>query len=621
MPTSGLRASKRSPPRSWEIPIASLAIVGISLHLLFRYLLRTPPFLWLLPLHVVLLLGGVPLLAKLSARLWARDLGSDLLAGVSIVISGLMGEYLVGSILVLMMSGGGALEQLARRRASAVLEALARRMPQVAHRKQDSALLDIPLEEVRVDDTLVVFPHEICPVDGIVLEGHGRMDEAYLTGEPFEISKTPGSEVLSGAINGESALVIGSLKLASDSRYAKITKIIEASERSRPRIRRLGDQLGAWYAPLTLALAAAAGFSSGDSLRFLSVLVVATPCPLLIAIPVAVIGAISLCAKRGIIIKNPAVLEQITGCSTVILDKTGTLTYGRPSLTEVLPAFGFTREQVLQMAASLERYSRHPLAAPILKTASEARLDLLPVNEASEKPGDGLGGVIADHRVLITGRNRAQNLGCTLPPLAPGLECFVLIDGAFAAAFRFHDEPRSESKSFLRHLFPKHGVTKILLVSGDKESEVRYLADTVGIGEVYANQSPEEKVAIVAEETCRAKTLFVGDGINDAPALLTATVGVALGPNSDIASEAADAVILTASIGKIDELIHIGRRMLGIALQSSLGGMALSVVGMFLAATGHLQPLQGVVLQEVIDLAAVLNAVRVAMPPRDLTDF
>ena len=453
---------------------------------------------------------------------------------------------------------------------------------------------------------------------GVVLEGHGSMDEAYLTGEPFGISKAPGSTVFSGAVNGEAALVVRTMALPVDSRYAKIVRVMGAAEHDRPRLRRLGDRLAAWYAPLAIGLALAAWFFSGDATRFLAVLVVATPCPLLIAIPVAVIGAISLSAERGIIIKNPAVLELIAECRTVIFDKTGTLTSGEPSLTGVLCAPGFTREDVLRLAGSLEQYSRHPLAAAIVKAAGGT---LWPASEMNEKPGQGLRGIVAGREVWITGRDKAGSPGQPLPVAPDGLECLVFVDNRFAAALSFHDVARPDSRTFLRHLPGLHRINKVLLVSGDREASVRYLARTLGITEVYAGKSPEEKVAIVAAETARAKTLFVGDGINDAPSLKTATVGVAFGPNNDVASEAADAVILSPSIGKIDELLHIGERMRTIALQSAVGGMALSLIAMAAAAYGLLSPVRGAVAQELIDLAAVLNAVRAAWPPRRLTDY
>ena len=602
--------------------IAAVTVIAIVAHLILRYGTHVPAPIYLGPLFLALIVGGIPILLSLGKKLWQREFGSDLLAGISIVASVAMGEYLVGSIIVLMLSGGTALEQFATRKASSVLDALAKRVPQVAHRQRGTSVEDIKLEQVQVTDYVIVLPHEICPVDGVVVEGHGVMDESYLTGEPFEISKTPGSKVLSGAINGDMALTIEAEKLAVDSRYAKIMQVMEQSQDKRPQLRRIGDRIGAWYTPLAMGVAGLTWLLTGDSSRFLAVVVIATPCPLILAIPVAVIGAISLSARHSIIIKNPAALEQITTCRTLIFDKTGTLTYGQPQMTGVLCGLGFTKDQVLQAAASLEQFSKHPLAGAVVRAAHDSKLALLEVSQMQEKPGDGLLGTVVGRSVRITGRGKVDaKLLSSLPPLASGLECIVFVDEQYAGAFRFHDAPRPDTKPFVHHLSPNHQVNRVLLVSGDRESEVRYLAQEVGISEVYAGQTPEQKVAIVEEETRKARTLFIGDGINDAPALMTATVGVAFGANSDITSEAADAVILTASLGKVDELIHVSHRMRSIALQSAVGGMAASVVGMIAAALGYLPPLEGAILQEIIDLAAVANAVRVALPTRNLADF
>jgi heavy metal translocating P-type ATPase len=608
-----------------ETQIALITLASIILHLALRYPVDAPRWLAALPLQAVLILGGLPLLATLARKLVVLEFGSDLLAGLSILTAAVLREYLVGAIVVLMLSGGVALEQYATRRVSSALDALAHRMPRLAHRKTGSGLSDAPLEEVSAGETLVVLPHEICPVDGNVLEGQGVMDESYLTGEPFQIRKTPGSEVLSGAINGDSALTILSTRRPVDSRYARIMQVMEQTGKNRPPMRRLGDMLGAWYTPLAVAVAAGAWLWSGSAQRFLAVIVIATPCPLLIAIPVAIIGAISISARRGIVIKNPAALEQIDRCRTLIFDKTGTLTYGKPALVEIVCAPGFEETDVLRKAASLERYSRHPLSHAVLEAARKRHLKDEPADDISEKPGEGLVGVVGGYRLRLTGRRGLANIALLVPPKlpapAPGLECQVVINDLYAATLRFRDQPRAEGVSFIAHLKPRHSVKKVMLVSGDREIEARYLAGQVGITEVHSAKSPEEKVAIVAAETKREKTLYVGDGINDAPAMLAATIGVAFGSNSDITGEAADAVILETSLAKVDELIHIGRRMRTIALQSAVGGMALSVVGMMAAAAGYLPPLAGAVSQEMIDLAAVLNAVRVALPFVDMTDF
>ena len=605
--------------------IAALSIVAILWHLVLRFGIHTTPGTYQIPLLATLTLGGLPLLYDLLRKLLKREFGSDLLGGISIITSILLGEYLAGSIIVLMLSGGEALESYALRSASSVLAALAKRMPSTAHRKRATEMLDVALAEIAVADTLVIYPHEICPADGVVIEGHGVMDESYLTGEPFKITKTSGSTVISGAINGESALTIRTTQRAADSRYAKIMEVMRESEAKRPQLRRLGDQLGAIYTPVALTVALLAWAISGESLRFLAVLVIATPCPLLLAIPIAIIGSISLCARRAIIVKSPVVLEQIAGCRTAIFDKTGTLTYGEPKLTEQLIAPGFAQKEVLTLVASLERYSKHPLARAILAAAKADALLLPEATEVSEPPGQGLRGTVSGHQLQITSRGKlaAQKLAGAdqLPPVAGGLECVVAIDQRYAAALRFRDAPRAESRSFVSHLGPKHHFARVMIVSGDRESEVRYLAEQVGITEVYAQKSPEDKLAIVRKETASAKTLYVGDGINDAPAMMAATVGMAIGQNSEVTAEAAGVVVMDNSLKRVDEFMHISRRMRFIALQSAVGGMALSVIGMVFAATGHLSPVSGAIAQEVIDVLAVLNALRAAFPPKVIHDL
>jgi heavy metal translocating P-type ATPase len=605
--------------------IAAITISAILSHLVLRFALHLSPSVYDIPLLATLIIGGIPLVYELTSKLLKRDFGSDLLGGIAIVTSVIMGEYLAGTIIVLMLSGGEALESYALRSASSVLAALAKRMPSIAHRKTESAIVDVDLSDVTVGDQLEIYPHDICPVDGVVIGGHGAMDESYLTGEPFKITKTAGSTVISGAINGTSALTIRATKRAADSRYAKIMEVMRESEQSRPQLRRLGDQLGAIYTPVAVTVALIAWAISGEAVRFLAVLVIATPCPLLLGIPIAIIGSISLCARRAIIIKNPVVLEQIVQCRTAIFDKTGTLTYGEPKLTEQIIAPGFEQKEVLALAAGLELYSKHPLARAILAEAKVENLTLHQASQVSEAPGLGLLGTVSNRQVQITSRRKLlqQNIPGAeyLPEAAGGLECMVVIDGRFAATFRLRDAPRAEGQSFIMHLGPKHHFERIMIVSGDRESEVRYLAEQVGINEIQAQKSPEEKLAIVRHETTRAKTLYVGDGINDAPAMMAATVGMAIGQNSDVTAEAAGVVVMDNSLTKVDEFMHISRRMRTIALQSSIGGMVLSLIGMLFAATGQLSPVAGAISQEIIDVLAVLNALRAAIPPKLISDL
>lgn len=599
-----------------------LAIVGL---VLYGMLVLLAPSYALIPLYVVLGISVVPLVLQVIRKVLHKDFGADILAVLALLTSVALQEYLAGALIVLMMAGGQTLEHFALRKASSVLEALAKRMPNVAHRQQGEQIEDIEIDKIVIGDRLVVFPHETAPVDGTVLEGQGTMDESYLTGEPYQVDKAPGASVLSGAINGESALLIRADKLAIDSRYATIMSVMQDAEQRRPSMRRLGDQIGAVFAPVALVIALAVWIITGNAVRFLAVLVVATPCPLLIAIPITIISAISLAAKQGIIIRDPVVLERLPTCRTAIFDKTGTLTYGKPTVTEVLPAEGFQREVLLQAAASLERYSKHPLAVAIIEAAARENILVLKASEISEKPGQGLSGIVNSHRWQLTSRSKISRqwpqLVPNLPPIEAGLECILLCDSNYAGLFRLRDAPRVEGHSFIGHLEPSHQFSKVILLSGDRASEVSYLAEVIGIRETYAEQSPEQKVAIVRAETLKAPTLFMGDGINDAPALATATVGLAFGQHSSVTSEAAGAVILENTLLKVEELLHISLLLRKIALQCAVGGMILSLAGMILAAFGYLSPVQGAIVQEVIDLLAIVNALRLAWHPNISTDM
>ena len=456
--------------RHRNLIIAWIALTGIVWHLILRYGVRSANDSIDMPLFVVLAAGGLPLVAELSVKLWKKEFGSDLLAGISIVTAVMLREYLAGAIVVLMLSGGEALEAYAMKRAASVLEALAKRMPSVAHRKTDFVIRDVALDEVAVGDTLVVYPHDICPVDGTVVEG----------------------------------------------------------------------------------------------------------------------------------------------------------TYGEPELMDQMLVPGFDHSEVLGLVASIERYSKHPLARAILKRAKDEKVSMSEATEVSEPPGKGLRGVVNGRNVEITSRSKALARKISgaenISPVGTGLECVVIIDHRFAAVYRLRDAPRKEGHSFIKHLGPKHSFNRLLIVSGDRESEVRYLADEVGIDEVYAEQSPEQKLAIVRAETLKAKTLYVGDGINDAPAMMAATVAMAIGQNSDVTAEAADVVAMENSLNKIDEFMHISRHMRTVALQSAVGGMVLSVAGMVLASAGYLTPVAGAICQEIIDVLAVLNALRAAFPPTIISD-
>ncbi|MBX9785888.1 MAG: cadmium-translocating P-type ATPase [Alphaproteobacteria bacterium] len=620
--------NERSPASRWQTALVVILLLAILFYFIIGFSSLEPIYSITpqdIPLLIVIVLCGIPLVFQILWKLYNHIFGADVLAALAIVVGVYLGQYLAVTIVMLMLATGQMLETYALRRASSVLLALAERMPSSVHLKIDAQIEESPLEKVKIGDHIVIYPHETCPVDGVVIQGHGSMDESYLTGEPYLVSKTPGASVISGAINGEEMLIIRADKLPQDSRYAQIMKVMEESEQRRPHLRRLGDQLGAIFAPLTLIIAGLTYYLTDDPVRFLAVLVIATPCPLLIAIPITLISAISLAARKGIIIKDPVVLERLPTCKTAIFDKTGTLTYGQAELVDVVPLSGFIEEGVLQEVASIERFSKHPLATAIVKAAQKSQLTLLDVEKVKEAPGKGLVGYLEGKVIQITNRQKLTQKHLSqvtiMPPPKPGMECIVLINDQIAAVFYFRDTLRLEGQSFIAHLAPIHYFKKIMVVSGDRASEVNYIAKELGIKEVYASQSPEQKVEIVAKETASAPTIFMGDGINDAPALAVATVGLAFGQHNLVTTEAAGAVILESSLAKVDELLHISIRMRRVALVSAVGGMLLSFVGMYFAAIGMVTPVMGALLQEGIDVLAILNALRLTWQSKVRADI
>lgn len=606
----------------YHLIIILISLTGIVLSFVFQYTSTISPNL---PLIVAIVLGGIPSIFQIIAKLVKGDLGADSLAAIAIVTAVVLHQYLAAALIILMIASGQALEVYAMRKASSVLLALAERMPTFVHKKTENDIVDIPLNKIQVGETIIVYPHETCPADGVVIEGKGTMDESYLTGEPYQIPKVLGASVLSGAINGESLLTIQVQRIPAESRYASIVAVLEEAEQKRPNMRRLGDQIGAIFAPLAIIFALTTWYFTGDSMRFLAVLVIATPCPLLIAIPLTIISAISMAAKQAIIIKDPAVLERLPTCRTAIFDKTGTLTYGRPALTEIITAANIKPDFILQIVASLERYSKHPLSNAILQAAKQKHLPFLNASSVAEPPGKGLSGVIDDKNIQITHRKKLLELQPeiknTLPITSVGLECVVLINDKYVATLRFQDVPRKESKLFVSHLKPSHQINKIMLVSGDRESEVSYLGKLLNLSELYASQTPEQKLDLVRIEMKKAPTLFIGDGINDAPSLTAATVGIAFGQVSNVTAEAAGAVIMENSLSKVDELIHLSLATRNISLQSAIGGMALSLIGMGFAAAGFISPVTGAILQEIIDILAIMNALRLIWGNKIEADF
>ncbi len=571
-------------------------------------------------LHWLTIAAALPLLFRIGRELLRGNWSTDLIAAVSIVTAITMQQYAAAWIVMLMLSGGAWLESYAVRRSSRALTALAERVPSLAHRLHAGAVEDVAVAELRPGDRIFVHPHEVCPADGIVRQGHGSMDESFLTGEPYQVDKAPGVEVISGARNGNALLEVEVLRPAADSRYAQIMNVLADSEMKRPRVRRLGDQIGAWYSPVALLGALTAWAITQDPQRFLDVIVVATPCPLLISIPVALIGSIARAARGGIIIRDPAILEQLPRVRNFVFDKTGTLTYGQPSLVGIECIPPWREDEALAFIASLERYSKHPLAVPLLREAERRGLSLFDAAEVEEHPGAGLRAQVGGRSFAVSSRGRVPSAGVFAPAVPGELECVLTVDGEALARFTFADVPRPSASRFVAHLADRHDGQRVVMLTGDRQNAAAELARQAGIREVLAGQSPEQKVAFVRELSAQAPTLFVGDGINDAPALASATVGVAFGKANLAPAEAAGAVILDPSLTKVDELLHLSIRLRRVLLESVLGGLALSLAGMVLAGCGFLPALYGALLQEVIDVASVLNALRTSLGS-DPNDF
>lgn len=604
---------KKKFQNKWQIFLCFLAISSLIFHYYWQFLLNQNENFFL---YLTIIIGGGVFIVQIFLKILRGIWGADLIALIALILAIYLQENVTAVLIILMLASGQALEEFASHKASFVLEALSKRMPVIAHRKIDNNFVDVNVDQIKINDLIALFPHEICPVDGEIIQGLGSMDESYLTGEPYRIEKTIGSKVLSGAINGESLFIIKAEKISSDSRYGKIVEIMKQAQTQKPQIHKLADKIGAIFAPIALIIAGISYYYSHSLVYFLAVLTIATPCPLIIAVPIAIISAISISARQGIVIKDPRILENLSICTTAIFDKTGTLTYGEPSVDQIISLDQYSITDILQKCASLERYSRHPLAIAILKEAQDKHIILLNADNIAEKAGYGMVGFINNDEIIITNRNKINDFiqpNKEIPEHFSGLECVIVINKKIAGIIVFRDLERKESHSFISHLAPNHNSTKIILLSGDRESEVAYLAKRLGISKVFSSQSPESKLELIKSETKLAPTLFIGDGINDAPALMMSTVGIAFGQGNNITSESAQAVILESNLLKVDELFHICQITREIILQSALGGMIFSVIGMICAGMGMISPSQGAIFQQIIDFVAIINALRLTL--------
>jgi heavy metal translocating P-type ATPase len=557
-----------------------------------------------------------PAVVWVLAALRRGWVGVDLIAVLSLIGTLLVGEYLAGALIAVMLAGGRALEAAAERRASHDLRALLEHAPRIARRLVGSVASVIALDEVAVDDLLVVGPGEVVPVDGRIAGAVAVLDESVLTGEPLQVERGIGEPVRSGVVNAGSAFEMRATATATASTYAQIVRLAAQAHAENAPVVRLADRYAAWFLPLTLLVAGGAWLASGSAVRAVAVLVVATPCPLLLAAPVAIVSGLSRASRHGVVIRNGGALEKLGRATTLVMDKTGTLTTGRPVVIDVAAAPGRDAIEVLRLAASVDQLSPHVLAEAIVTEALARGLRLSLPAELVEEPGRGVTATIGDQRIQVgkMGRDTVSaewaRAAMNRALLDTAAIAWVCIDGRPAGAVLLRDPLRRHAPRTVRRL-RSAGLNRLVMLTGDRIEPAQEVAAVLGLDEVYAEQSPTDKVAAVRAEQDRAVTVMVGDGVNDAPALAAASVGVAMGARGATASsEAADIVLTTDRLDRLADAMDIARWSRRIAVQSAVVGMGLSVAAMAIAAIGWIPPAAGALLQEGIDIAVIVNALR-----------
>jgi heavy metal translocating P-type ATPase len=563
----------------------------------------------------------VPVLAALVIEIVVSlrrgDVGLDFVAALSMLAALVFGEYLAAAVVAVMYSGGQYLESFAERRAGREMTALLARAPRSAVRYRNGRLEEVDLDAIVAGDRLMVRKGDVIPVDGTVVEGVAVLDQSALTGEPMPVRHKVGEIVMSGTTNAGEAFHLAAARRAAESTYAGIVRLVAAAQRSRAPMSRLADRYAIAFLAATVVLASAAWVWSGDPIRAVAVLVVATPCPLILAVPVAIVSGVSRAAKHGILIKGGRALESLAGVRSLVIDKTGTLTLGRARVVSIRAAAGLAAAELLRLAASLDQASKHIIARTIVEEAQQRGLELVAPSEVAETPGEGIEGRVEGRRVIVGGirfvRGKVTDTG--LPRLQadgpPGAAAIaVAVDGKVAGALILADELRAGTQALLLNLRAL-GVERIVLASGDRRDVAEMIATGLAIDAIRSELDPDQKVLVVLSERKHGPVMMIGDGVNDAPALAAADVGVAMGAKGAAASaEAADVVLLVDQLDRILPAIEIAQRSRFIALQSVYAGIGLSIAGMFAAASGLISPVQGAVLQELIDVAVILNALR-----------
>lgn len=586
-------------------------------------------FSWLFQFHslanffflTTIVFGGFPLVLHTLRSLLSRNYSADVIAALAILTSLILKEYFAGAIIVIMLSGGEALESFALRSASKALEELAKLAPSVAHLVADETIEDVEVERVKKNDIVLVKPGELVPVDGVVIEGESSFNEAALTGESVPVSKVSSSTILSGTVNLDSPVKIKALRRAKESKYEQIVTLVRTAQKTKAPIHRLADRYAAFFTPLTLGIVALTFLLTQDWTNVLAVLVVATPCPLILATPIAIMGGINKAARNGIIVKNGGALEQVGEAKAIVFDKTGTLTFGTPKVLEIKKLSQLSEKEILFLAASAERLSAHILAKALVSFSTDKHLKLDFPDNFEEKFGSGVMGEIKGKKVVVGSSHFLEEKEQIFPSKLQHLKeqenskghmtSFVSVDGSIVGAIIFGDEIRPEIRGFIDSL-KKHSFAKVSMLTGDSQTVAEQVAAQTGIDEVISQSLPEDKVNYIKKlQKLYQKVVMVGDGFNDAPALASATVGIALGSGgSSVSSESADIVLIVNDLTKVRTIVALGRQVLRVAKSGILFGMGASFIAMLFAAAGYISPPLGAVLQEGIDVVVIFNALR-----------
>ena len=603
--------------RHYPIPVLTLVGLIVGGVLQVTHAEQAGKIAWV----ATLIIGGIPVVWQTIREMLHKHFVADIVAMLAIIVSIVLNDAFPGVIIVLMQSGGKALEDYAYRRATSSLDNLLSRAPRIAHKRAVQGLEEIQVSQINIGDILVIRHGDLIPVDGIILGSTARIDEASLTGEPLPKTKTNGDQVFSGTINIGDVFDIQAVRKSEESQYSKIVKLVEKAQQEKAPIQRLADKYAVWFTPLTLVASAAGWLITNNFETILSVLVVATPCSLIFATPVAVISGINRAAKAGIIIKTGAAIEQVAKTQVAVFDKTGTITFGTPVVERIISFDGISSEEILLKVASLEQLSSHPIASMIVKKGREKFDKLLVPQNFREISGAGVEGRVGSDHVMIgapsmfenTGVDIFNNVNTTTDMIKPEgrMIAFVAFNGKLSGAIVFGDEIRPDVKTMMQRL-KTIGVKKTVLLTGDIKNNAKNIAQQAGITDYEAELVPEEKVVAIKKLRQEFENvIMVGDGINDAPALAASTVGIAMGARGTaISAEAADIVFLEDTVSKVVNTIEIGKRTISVAKQSIFVGLGCSFFFMGIAMFGHLPPAIGAMIQEVLDVSVILNALR-----------